>query len=212
MDRYDPRKRVALVPDEWGAWYNVEPGTNPGFLFQQNTLRDALLAGLNLNIFNNHADRIRMANIAQTINVLQSVIFTEGEKMMLTPTYWVYWLYKVHHDATLLPVALSCAPYRLNGREIAAVSVSASRDADGKIHVSLVNLDPNAERVIETELRGTTPKKVTGQALSAARLTDHNTFDHPDVVTVKEFKGVRLAKGTLSVTLPPKSIVVLEVE
>jgi alpha-N-arabinofuranosidase len=212
MDRYDPRKRVALIPDEWGAWYNVEPGTNPGFLFQQNTLRDALLAGLNLNIFNNHADRVRMANIAQTINVLQSVIFTEGEKMMLTPTYWVYWLYQVHHDATLLPVTLSARPYRLGEREIDAVSVSASRDAAGKIHVSLVNLDPNAERVIETELRGANPKKVTGHALTATRLTDHNTFDKPDVVAVKEFKGARLAKGTLSVTLPPKSIVVLEVE
>ncbi|MDR1273983.1 MAG: alpha-N-arabinofuranosidase [Odoribacteraceae bacterium] len=212
MDRYDPRKRVALVPDEWGAWYNVEPGTNPGFLFQQNTLRDALLAALNLNIFNNHADRVRMANIAQTINVLQSVIFTEGEKMLLTPTYWVYWLYRAHQDATLLPVAFTSGRYRLGGREIAAVSVSASRDADGKVHVSLVNLDPNNERVIETELRGANSKKVTGHALTSARLTDHNTFDHPDAVTVKEFKGARLAKGTLSVTLPPKSIVMLEVE
>ncbi|MDR1414186.1 MAG: alpha-N-arabinofuranosidase [Odoribacteraceae bacterium] len=212
MDRHDPRKRVALVPDEWGAWYNVEPGTNPGFLFQQNTLRDALLAGVNLNIFNNHADRVRMANIAQTINVLQSVIFTEGEKMMLTPTYWVYRLYKVHHDATLLPVALTAAPYRLDGREIAAVSVSASRDAAGKVHLSLVNLDPKNARVIETELRGINAKKVTGETLTAANLTDHNTFTSPDVVAAKPFNGARLNKGALSITLPPKSIVVLEIE
>ncbi|GHT63074.1 alpha-N-arabinofuranosidase [Bacteroidia bacterium] len=212
MDKYDPQKRVGLMPDEWGAWYNVEPGTNPGFLFQQNALRDAILAAINLNIFNAHADRVKMTNIAQTINVLQAVIFTEGEKMLLTPTYWTYYLYKVHQDATLLPISFSCNKYELNGRKMDAVSVSASKDAAGKIHITLVNIDPNKEQSIETELRGVTVKSVTGQALTSAKLTDHNTYEKPNTVTVKDFKGAKLSKGSLSVTLPAKSVVMLELE
>ena len=129
MDKYDPGKKVALITDEWGIWTDVEPETNPGFLYQQNSLRDAILAAVNLNIFNAHCDRVKMANIAQTVNVLQAVILTENEKMLLTPTYWVYWLYKVHHDATLLPVSLTTDKYELNGKTMDAVSVSASKDA-----------------------------------------------------------------------------------
>jgi alpha-N-arabinofuranosidase len=212
MDRYDPQKRVGLITDEWGIWTDVEPGTNPGFLYQQNTLRDAILAGVNLNIFNAHADRVQMANIAQTVNVLQAVILTDGEKMLLTPTYWVYYLYRVHQDATLLPVSLSCNKYDLNGRKLDAVSVSASKDASGKIHITLVNIDPNKEQTVETDLRGVSVKSVSGQALTSAALTDHNTFDKPNVASVKDFKGAKLSKGTLTVTLPAKSVVMLEIE
>jgi alpha-N-arabinofuranosidase len=212
MDVYDPAKRVALIPDEWGVWLNVEPGTNPGFLYQQNSLRDAIVAGVNLNIFNAHADRVKMANIAQMVNVLQSVILTDSDKMLLTPTYWVFYLYRVHQDATLLPVSFSCNRYELNGRKLDAVSVSASKDAAGKIHITLVNIDPNSEQTVETDLRGVTVKSVSGQALTSANLTDHNTFDKPNVVSVKDFKGAKLSKGTLSVTLPAKSVVLLEVE
>jgi alpha-N-arabinofuranosidase len=212
MDRYDPGKRVGLMPDEWGAWYDVEPGTNPGFLYQQNTLRDAILAGVTLNIFNTHCDRVKMSNIAQTVNVLQAVILTDDEKMLLTPTYWVYYLYKVHHDATLLPVSFTSDKYVLNGKTMDAVSVSASCDATGKIHVTLVNIDPNRPQTVAAELRGATVKKVTGKILTSAKIGDHNTFDKPDTVGVKDFNGAKLSKESLSVTLPAKSVVMLEME
>ena len=150
MDKYDPQKRVALIVDEWGAWHAVEPGTNPGFLYQQNTLRDALVAGMTLNIFNQHCDRVRMANIAQTINVLQAMILTDKEKMLLTPTYHVFEMYTVHQDATLLPTDLTCErlPVR-RARRSPACSVSASRDKAGKIHVTLCNLNPNAPAEVD---------------------------------------------------------------
>jgi alpha-N-arabinofuranosidase len=212
MDRYDPQKRIALIPDEWGIWTNVEPGTNPGFLYQQNSLRDAIIAGINLNIFNTHCDRVKMTNIAQTVNVLQAVILTDNEKMLLTPTYWVYYLYKVHHDATLLPISFTSGKYELNGKKMDAVSVSASKDASGKIHITLVNIDPNKEQTIETVLRGVTVKKVTGKVLTSAKITDHNTFENPNTVNVKDFKGAKLSKELLSVTLPTKSVVMLEIE
>jgi alpha-N-arabinofuranosidase len=211
MDKYDPRKRVALIPDEWGVWYNVEPGSNPGFLYQQNTLRDAIVAGINLNIFNAHCDRVRMSNIAQTINVLQAVILTEDEKMVLTPTYWVYWLYKVHQDATLLPISFVCNAYELNGKKMDAVSASASKDASGKIHITLVNIDPDKAQQIDGDLRGVTIKSVSGKVLTSAKIGDYNTFNQPNTVSVKDFKGAAIAKGSLSVTLPAKSVVMLEI-
>ncbi|GHU66311.1 hypothetical protein FACS1894123_12250 [Bacteroidia bacterium] len=212
MDKYDPQKRVGLVTDEWGTWYNVEPGMESVSLYQQNSLRDAIVAGINLNIFNAHADRVKMTNIAQIINVLQAVILTDNEKMLLTPTYWAFYLYKVHQDASLLPISFSCNKYELNGRKMDAISVSASKDAAGKIHITLVNIDPNKEQTLETELPGVTVKSVTGQVLTSAKLTDHNTFDKPNTVAVKDFKGAKLSKGSLSVTLPAKSVVMLELE
>ncbi len=212
MDKYDPQKRVALVPDEWGTWYNVEPGTNPGFLYQQNTLRDAIVAGINLNIFNQHCDRVKIANIAQTINVLQSVILTDEEKMVLTPTYWAFYLFKVHHDATLLPMSFICNKYEMNGRKIDAISASASKDATGKIHITLVNIDPNKAQAIDCELRGLTAKNVKGQVLTSAKINDHNTFEKPNVVVVKDFKDAKLSNGKLSIQLPAKSVVMLEIE
>jgi alpha-N-arabinofuranosidase len=212
MDKYDPQKRVALIPDEWGIWTDVEPGTNPGFLYQQNSLRDAILAAVNLNIFNTHCDRVKMTNIAQTVNVLQAVILTDNEKMLLTPTYWVYYLYKVHQDATLLPVALTNSVYELNNRKVDAISVSASKDASGKIHITLVNIDPNKSQSIETELRGATAKKVSGKILTSAKVNDYNSFENPGVVSLKDFDGAKLSKGLLSATLPAKSVVMLEIE
>lgn len=212
MDRYDPRKRVGMIIDEWGTWYNVEPGTNPGFLYQQNTLRDAIVAGINLNIFNANCDRVQMANLAQTVNVLQAVVLTDEEKMLLTPTYWVFYLYKAHQDATLLPISFSSAKYRHGDREIDAVSVSASKDANGKIHITLVNSDPNNEQRIDTQLLGANAKSVSGKMLTSAQLNDHNTFDEPSKVTVSDFKGAKLSKDGLSVVLPPKSVVLVELQ
>ncbi|MDR2085942.1 MAG: alpha-N-arabinofuranosidase [Dysgonamonadaceae bacterium] len=212
MDRYDPQKRIGLITDEWGIWTNVEPGTNPGFLYQQNTLRDAILAAVNLNIFNAHADRVKMANIAQTVNVLQALILTENEKMLLTPTYWVYHLYKVHQDATLLPLSLACNKYELNGKQLDAISASASKDNSGKIHITLVNIDPNKTQQIETELRGTTATKVSGKILTAGKINDYNSFDNPNTVEVTDFKGAKLSGGKLNIALPAKSVVLIEIE
>ena len=227
MDRYDPNKRIGLVVDEWGAWYNVEPGTNPGFLYQQNTMRDAIVAGVNLNIFNQHCDRISMAQIAQTVNVLQAVILTDNEKMLLTPTYWVFYMYQVHQDATLLPVrftgnkiavpGIAAAP-AVAGRQggatntIDVISVSASRDASGKVHISLVNIDPNNTQTVECDLGKFAAKSVTGKVLTSARITDHNTFENPNTVAVKDFNGAKINGGMLSVQLPSKSVVVLTLQ
>ena len=140
MDRYDPAHKVGLVVDEWGTWYNVEPGTNPGFLYQQNTMRDAMVAALTLNIFNRHSDRVVMANIAQLVNVLQSVILTEGGKMVLTPTYHVFDLYKCHQDATLL----GCFAESGIVEGVADLSVSASEDSEGTVHITAANLNAGA--------------------------------------------------------------------
>jgi alpha-N-arabinofuranosidase len=212
MDKYDPQKQVGMMVDEWGIWTDVEPGTNPGFLFQQNSLRDAILAGINLNIFNNHCDRVKMSNIAQTINVLQAVILTDKEKMLLTPTYWIYYLYKVHQDATLLPVDLTSNSYELNGKQIDAINVSASKDASGKIHITLVNIDPDRAQTVETELRGVTAKKVSGKMLTSAKINDHNTFDKPNTVGIKDFRDAKLSGGKLNISLPAKSVIMLEIE
>jgi len=210
MDRYDPQKRVALIVGEWGAWHDVEPGTNPGFLYQQNTLRDAVLAAYNLNLFNNHADRVRGANIAQMVNVLQAMILTRGDEMVLTPTYHVFDLFTPHHDATLLPVSLDEGSYTFDGESIPAVSASASRDGAGRIHVTLANLDPNAPRTVTADIRGATVSTVSGRVLTAAAMNAHNAFDDPDVVQPAPFRDARLVGGRLVIDLPAKSIVALE--
>jgi len=212
MDKHDPRKHVALIVDEWGAWHDVEPGTNPGFLYQQNTLRDALVAGVTLNIFNRHCERVRMANIAQTVNVLQAMILTQGEKMIVTPTYHVFDLYKVHQDATWLPTELKAADYQLDGQSMPAVSVSASRDANKRIHVTLCNLHPGAAQMVACELQGTTAKSVTGQVLTATTMRAHNTFEQPEAIKPAAFDGAKLDGHHLDITLPPKSVVMLEIE
>lgn len=211
MDKYDPRKRVALVVDEWGGWYDVEPGTNPGFLYQQNTMRDAMIAGVTLNIFNNHADRVRMANLAQTINVLQAVILTDEEKMILTPTYHVMEMYNVHQDAKLLPVTVRSGDYTLGNEKLQAVSCSASVDSTGVTHVSLVNIDAHKANDVSIDFFGGNYRSVTGRILTSSALQDHNTFDNPDKVKPVAFKGARLKDQTLEVKLPPFSVVVLEV-
>jgi alpha-N-arabinofuranosidase len=211
MDRFDPEKRVGLIVDEWGNWYKVEPGTNPSFLYQQSSLRDALTAGLTLNIFNLHCERVKMANIAQTINVLQAVILTKDEKMILTPTYHVFDLYKVHQDATLLPSRLDCVEYEFGKDSIPAISASASQDKEGKIHITLCNLDPNNPQNITCELRGFTPRSVTGRILTADDMTAHNTFDNPERVKPTEFKDAKIEGKDLITVLPPKSVVMLEI-
>jgi|YelNatPaOPRAMG01_1025707.scaffolds.fasta_scaffold02431_4 alpha-N-arabinofuranosidase len=212
MDRYDPQKRIDLVVDEWGAWHAVEPGTNPGFLYQQNSLRDALVAGVTLNIFNQHADRVRMANLAQTVNVLQAVILTDREKMILTPTYHVFEMYTVHHDARLLPTELEAAAYRFEQDQIPGLNVSASQDAAGAIHVSLCNLNPNSPAELTCQIQGAKPTRITGRVLTAPAMTDHNTFDKPDMVKPAPFSTCTITDEGFRATLPAKSVVVLTLQ
>jgi alpha-N-arabinofuranosidase len=209
MEKYDPQKKIALVVDEWGGWYDVEPGSNPGFLYQQNTMRDAMIAGVTLNIFNNHCDRVRMANLAQTVNVLQAVVLTEGERMIVTPTYHVMEMYAVHHDALLLPVTVAGSKYAMGEKSLPAVSVSASRDRSGATHVSLVNIDMGQSQDVVVEIHGAAFTSVSGRVLASGKVQDHNTFDDPARVKPAEFGGARLDGTTLHVKLPPCSVVVL---
>jgi alpha-N-arabinofuranosidase len=211
MDKYDSAKRVALAVDEWGIWTDVEPGTNPAFLYQQNSLRDALVAATTLNIFNNHADRVRLANLAQTVNVLQSLILTKGPSLLLTPTYYVFDLYKVHQDAKLIPIQFNSPDYASGTDKIPSLNISASKDSLGAVHISLVNLDPTKNISIQTSIDGNW-KTVTGKALTSANLTDINTFEQPKKVVETDFKGAKLTGNKLSVDLPAKSIVVLELK
>jgi Alpha-L-arabinofuranosidase len=210
MDRYDPAKRVGLMIDEWGIWTDVEPGTNPGFLYQQNTLRDALLASVNFDIFNKHADRVQMTNIAQTINVLQSVILTEGEKMLLTPTYHSYKMYAAHHDATLLPMYFDSPDYILESKndKIPAVSGTASVNASGDVNITLTNLDHVNSHEFKIEFRGDVDiTTVSAEILTADKVNSHNTFDEKDIVTVRKYDGCAVKDGSLMVNLEPKSLV-----
>ena len=209
MDKYDPERKIALVVDEWGGWYNVEPGTNPGFLYQQNTMRDAMIAGLTLNIFHNHCERVRMANLAQTVNVLQAVILTNKEKMIITPTYHVMEMYNVHQDATMLPMNIISRGYILGNERLPAVSISASKDKNGITHISLVNIDASQTQDVSIQVNGAKLSSVTGRMLTAKKLQDYNSFDAPDNIKPIDFNGANLSGGSLQVSLPPFSVVVL---
>jgi alpha-N-arabinofuranosidase len=212
MDKTDPQKRIGLIVDEWGAWYDVEPGSNPGFLYQQNSLRDALVAAVTLNIFNQHCDRVKMANIAQMINVLQSMILTDKEKMIVTPTYYVYEMFVPHHDATLLPQELSCQDYAFDGQQVPGLSASSSVDSTGTIHVTLCNLNPTSPADLTCNIQGASPKSISGRVLTAASMTAHNTFTNPTAVKPAAFTTAQIVSGGFAVTLPPKSIVALELK
>ncbi len=210
MDKYDAKKEVDLIVDEWGGWYDVQEGTNPGFLYQQNTMRDAMIAGSTLNIFNNHSDRVKMANLAQTVNVLQAVALTKGEKMILTPTYHILRMYTVHHDAQLIPIDVQTPDYELNGDKLPAISASASKDLAGKTHISLVNIDAEKKNTISIDLKDFAIKNFSAEILTSGKLQDHNSFENPNVIKPQNFKDFKFKKGVLEVELPPFSVVVLE--
>ncbi|TWB23657.1 alpha-N-arabinofuranosidase [Nitrospirillum amazonense] len=212
MDKYDPEKRVALVVDEWGTWHDPTPGSNPGFLQQQNTLRDAVVAAISLNIFHAHADRVRMANIAQMVNVLQAMILTDGPRMVLTPTYHVFDMYKGFQGAASLPLAVTGPDYSQGGRAVPAVSASAGRGTDGVTRLALTNVDPNKAAPVQVRLAGLKAGKVTGRILTAPAMNSDNTFDHPQTVVPVAFGDAKLSGDTVSVTLPAKSVVVLELQ
>jgi alpha-N-arabinofuranosidase len=212
MDKYDPDKKVAFAVDEWGTWYDPEPGREPGFLYQQNTLRDALVAALNFNIFQHHADRVRMANIAQMVNVLQAMILTRGSEMVLTPTYHAFRMFRPFQDATYLASELETPRYALGAQSVPAVSLSAARTADGKIIIALVNLDPNNTMPVAATIAGAGARHVTGEVLTATAMDARNTFEHPDAVKPAAFSGASLVGDKVSLTLPAKSVVVLTLE
>jgi alpha-N-arabinofuranosidase len=208
MDRYDPNQTTALVVDEWGSWYAPTAGTNPGFLEQQQTVRDSVLAALHLNIFINHCERVRVANLAQTVNVLQAVAFTEkgGGRLVLTPTWHVFSLYAAHQGAKRLPVA-SDAPYTFhNGREYPAVSATASLAADGAVTVTLCNTDAERPAGIELTLPGRKLAAPAAQVVAGQTFNTANTFDQPRAVTAQPLAGVTVKGASVHATLPPGSV------
>lgn len=210
MDRYDPGKRLFLAVDEWGTWYAGDPGTNPGFLRQQNTLRDALVAAIHLNIFAKHADRVRMTAVAQMVNVLQAMILTDGGRMVLTPTYHVFEMYRPYMDGTVLPVELTSPWYNRNQWAMPAVSASAVRDKAGVVHVGLANADPNRPQTVTVMLKGVRAGAVGGRILTAPTMQALNRLGAPEAVTPQPFAGATLAGETVTVALPAKSVVMLD--
>ena len=211
MDKYDPQKKVALIVDEWGSWYAPLPGSNPGFLVQQNSLRDAVLAALNLNIFARHADRVRGANIAQMINVLQAMILTDKEKMALTPTYYVFKLYVPFQDATFVPMTFDAGTYKHGDVSLPKVDAIAAKDASGKLWLEITNVDPNEAAEIQLNVTGTNAKSAVGQTLTAPKVDSINTFDAPKTVVPKPISG-KVQDGKLTLTVEPKSVTVISVE
>jgi alpha-N-arabinofuranosidase len=211
MDKYDPAKKIAFAVDEWGTWYDPEPGREPGFLYQQNTLRDAVVAALNFNIFQHHAERVRLANIAQMVNVLQAMILTKGPQMILTPTYHVFKMFEPFQDATYLPAQVTIPRYMLGNASVPALSLSAARTPGGTIAIALVNLDPKQVLPVTIALSGGDAlSQVTGTVLTAAAMDAHNTFEDPNAVHPAAFTAASVNGGTVTLTLPSKSIVVLD--
>ncbi|GJM64203.1 alpha-N-arabinofuranosidase [Persicobacter diffluens] len=209
MDKYDPDKNVGLMVDEWGTWFAPMEGTNPGFLHQQNTLRDALVAGIGLNIFNNHADRVKMANIAQMVNVLQAVILTKGQELVLTPTYHVFKMYAAHQDAKLVPFHLSAEDYTINNQTLPSISTSASVK-DGVLNVTMCNSNPDKDIEIEYDVRGASFSQAKGEILTAKSITDYNDFGGKNTVYTTDFKVNKPKNGKVKIKIPAKSVVLVQ--
>jgi alpha-N-arabinofuranosidase len=208
MDRYDPQKRLALAVDEWGAWYAPLSGSNPGFLVQQHSVRDAVLAALNLNIFARHADRVRIANIAQMVNVLQAMIVTDKEKMLLTPTYHVFRMYVPFQDATFVPVSFEPGLWTHGSIALPRLDAIAARGTDGLLWLALTNVDPSRPLQIDAALAGGTFRSASGETLTGDRVDSVNTFAAPRTVAPRPLQA-SVEAGRLRVTLPPKSVSVV---
>jgi alpha-L-arabinofuranosidase len=198
--------------DEWGTWYEVEPGTNPGFLYQQNTMRDAHVAAISLNVFNKHADRVHMANLAQTVNVLQAVILTNEKDMILTPTYHVFDLYKPHKDATLLPHHLLSEEVSFGKEKMESLHVSTSKSSDGTVNISIANIHPNKKIDLEVLLRGMEAKNVSAEYVTGPSINAHNTFEKKDVVKKAPFSDFKLNKENLKISVPANSVLMVRVK
>lgn len=209
LDQYDPEKRMWLIVDEWGTWYPNEPGTNVNFLYQQNAIRDAVVAAHTLHLFQKHGDRVQMTNIAQMVNVLQAMILTQGEQMLLTPTYHVYEMFKAHQDADLLALEIDAPVYQVGEEAIPSVSASASRASDGSVLLTLCNLTPTESIALSCNFADVNLSQADGRILAGESLTAHNTFDAPDRVQPVPFDGATLRDGGLDITLPAASVVAL---
>ena len=226
MDKYDPQKKVGLMADEWGTWWDEEPGTIKGHLYQQNTMRDAMVAALSLDIFHQHTDRLKMANIAQVVNVLQSMILTDqvGQgHMVLTPTYYIFKMYKPFMEATNIPVDINCQTLDVlhddqkpaegdNIKKLPVISCSAAKTQSGSLVIALSNVSLEKKQEVAIDLDGYKAKTVTGSVLTSKKVADYNDFQHPDVVKATDFKQAKLKGGKLTVTLPAMSTVVLELK
>jgi len=208
MDKYDPDRKLALAVDEWGAWYAPAAGTNPGFLVQQNSLRDAVLAGLNINIFARHANRVRLANIAQMVNVLQAMILTDEQRMVLTPTYHVFRMYVPFQDATFVPLTLDAGTWTTGSIALPRVDAIAAKDAGGRILLAVINVDPAKPVDIDVAIDGLRARSASGQTLTASRVDSINTFEAPGAVVPAPLRTV-VRNGRLATTLPAKSVSVI---
>ena len=211
MQKYDPNNEVGVIFDEWGCWYDVEPGTNPGFLYQQNTMRDAIVAGMGLNIFNNHAERVQMANIAQMVNVLQAVILTKDEQMVLTPTYYVFKMYADHQGAKLIPTDVQSNKYTFEGKSTKTICASAS-EKDGVVTLTLVNLNPNKGETVDIELGNIPNKNMKGEIITASKMNDYNDFGKAEKISLKPFNPAvqKSSKGSFKIEMPAMSVVKLQ--
>jgi alpha-N-arabinofuranosidase len=212
MDKADPQKKVGLMVDEWGTWYDPAPASNPAFLVQENTLRDALVAATNFHIFHRHAERVRMTAIAQMVNVLQAMIRTDGPRMIVTPTYYAFLMYRPFQGSTALPVHVSSPDYKAGDNVLPAVDVTAARGTDGAIYVGLVNSDPNQPADVTLALGGANAGRVAGEILTAARMDSRNRFGAAEEVHPQPFTGAGWRGGSLDVAMPAKSIVVLSIK
>ena len=211
MDKYDPEKTIALAVDEWGAWYAPLPGSKQGFLVQQNSQRDAILAALNLNIFARHAARVRMANVAQMVNVLQAMILTDREKMVLTPTYHVFHMYVPFQDATFVPATFDAGTYVHDAVTLPRMDAIAARDAAGKLWLAVTNVDANRPVTVAASFAGLTPRSAAGHTLTAPRVDSVNTFDAPSLIAPKPI-AAKVQGGTVTFTLEPRSVTVISVQ
>ncbi len=210
MDAVDPLNQVALIVDEWGTWFTAEPGTHPRFLYQQNTMRDALVAAITFNIFHKYAHRVQMANIAQLVNVLQALFLTQDEKMILTPTYHIFDMYKVHQGSIALATSVAAPNYIFGENESVQVSASASVDLDGNLYISLANVDPKKDAAINCSLVGFKAKSIAeATILNSKEVGDYNSFEQPDKIKPAKLTGASIKEGNLKLTLPAHSIVTL---
>lgn len=210
MDKYDPESKVSILVDEWGTWYAPSEGTNPNFLQQQNSQRDAIVAALNFNIFARHAERVHGANIAQMINVLQAMIFTDGNKMVLTPTYHAFRMYVPFQDAVRLPISFNAGTYLVKEINLPRLDAIAAKGKDGNIYVAITNIDPNNPASIELPLDGYSIVSVKGETLYTSSIDAVNTFESPENVSPKEIDA-DVTGSKVSVTVHPQSLTVLSI-
>ena len=213
MDKYDKENKVGMIVDEWGTWYDCEPGTNPGFLYQQNTMRDAMVAAINLNIFHKFTGRLKMCNIAQVVNVLQSMILTDGPRMVLTPTYYVFKMFKVHQNATYVPVSCRAASITsTSGATMESFSVSVSRDKKDVLHVSMANPYLDRAQKVELKFEELKPHSVSGEIIQAPSINAYNDFGKEAQVKTAAFRDAKVSGTSITLTLPAASVVTLEVK